>query len=67
VPGHYGAPGKLYIEAMKGWKKAFFDSEFTHAAIGARLTAHPEGFLRMWRDLAGSEGVFPGRVSGKKP
>jgi len=31
-----------------------------HAAIGARLTAHPEGFLGLWRDLAGSEVEFPG-------
>ena len=58
--GSMRAPGKLCLEAMKGWEKAFFESEFTHAAIGARLTAHPEGFLGLWRDLAGSEGEFPG-------
>jgi PRTRC genetic system protein B len=58
--GSMRAPGKLCLEAMKGWEKAFFESEFTHAAIGARLTAHPEGFLGLWRDLAGSEGAFPG-------
>jgi hypothetical protein len=45
---------------MKEWEKAFFESEFTHAAIGARLTAHPEGFLGLWRDLAASDGEFPG-------
>ena len=58
--GSMRAPGKLCLEAMKGWEKAFFESEFTHAAIGARLTAHPEGFLGLWRDLAGSEVEFPG-------
>ena len=44
---------------MKPWERAFFESEFTHAAIGAHLTAHPEGFLGLWRDLAESEAVFP--------
>ena len=58
--GSMRAPGKLCLEAMKGWEKAFFESEFTHAAIGARLTSHAEGFLGLWRDLAGSEGEFPG-------
>jgi PRTRC genetic system protein B len=58
--GSMRAPGKLCLEAMKGWEKAFFESEFTHAAIGARLTAHPEGFLGLWRDLAESVGIFPG-------
>ena len=51
--------GKLCLEAMKPWETTFFESEFTHAAIGARLTAHPEGFLGLWRDLAGSEAEFP--------
>jgi PRTRC genetic system protein B len=58
--GSMRAPGRLCLEAMKGWEKAFFESEFTHAAIGARLTSHPEGFLGLWRDLAGSEVEFPG-------
>jgi PRTRC genetic system protein B len=58
--GSMGAPGKLCLEAMKPWERAFFESEFTHAAIGARLTTHPEGFLGLWRDLADSEAAFPG-------
>ncbi len=58
--GSMRAPEKLCLEAMTAWEKAFFESEFTHAAIGARLTAHPEGFLGLWRDLAGSEREFPG-------
>ena len=44
---------------MKAWERAFFESEFTHAAIGARLTTHPEGFLGLWRDLTGSAAAFP--------
>ena len=58
--GSMRAPGKLCLEAMKPWERAFFESEFTHAAIGARLTAHPEGFLGLWRDLADREAEFPG-------
>jgi PRTRC genetic system protein B len=57
--GSMHAPGKLSLEAMKPWEKAFFESEFTHAAIGARLTTHPEGFLGLWRDMADSEAAFP--------
>jgi PRTRC genetic system protein B len=56
--GSMRAPGKVCLEAMKPWERAFFESEFTHAAIGARLTAHPEGFLGLWRDLADSEAEF---------
>jgi hypothetical protein len=44
---------------MKAWERAFFESEFTHAAIGARLTTHPEGFLGLWRDLMSTAGAFP--------
>ena len=58
--GSMRAPGKLCPEAMKPWERAFFESEFTHAAIGAHLTAHPEGFLGLWRDLADGEAAFPG-------
>ena len=57
--GSMRSPGKLSFEAMKLWERAFFESEFTHAAIGARPTAHPEGFLGLWRDLAGSDAGFP--------
>jgi len=57
--GSMRAPEKLCLDAMRAWERAFFESEFTHAAIGARLTAHPEGFLGLWRDLANSESQFP--------
>jgi PRTRC genetic system protein B len=57
--GSMRVPGKLCFEAMKHWESAFFESEFTHAAIGARLTTHPEGFLGLWRDLMSSAEAFP--------
>ena len=52
-------PGSLCLAARQAWENAFFQSEFTHAALGAQLTTHPEGFLGLWRDLAGSGGEFP--------
>jgi PRTRC genetic system protein B len=57
--GSMRAPGRPGLEAMNAWEKSFFESEFTHAAIGARLTTHPEGFLGLWRDLMGSAEAFP--------
>src|SRR5579859_7671074 len=60
VPRQYAGTRKTEPRSDEGWEKAFFESEFTHAAIDARLTSHPEGFLGLWRDLAGSEGEFPG-------
>jgi PRTRC genetic system protein B len=57
--GSMRVPGNLCLSARKTWENAFFESEFTHAALGAQLTAHPEGFLGLWRDLAGSEDGFP--------
>ena len=53
------APGRLCLEAITGWEQAFFESEFTHAALGAHLTTHPEGFLGLWRDLTGSQKDVP--------
>ena len=35
--GSMRAPGKLCLEAMKPWERAFFESEFTHAAIGKEV------------------------------
>jgi len=63
--GSMRVPGALCFEAMKAWEKAFFESEFTHAAIGARLTAHPEGFLGLWRDLMNATAPFPAEFLAK--
>jgi PRTRC genetic system protein B len=47
------------MESLPQWERAFFESEFTHAAIGTVLTSHPEGELGLWRDLARPSGPFP--------
>jgi PRTRC genetic system protein B len=57
--GSMRVPGNLCLAARKTWENAFFESEFTHAALGATLTNHPEGLLGLWRDLTESEGDFP--------
>lgn len=57
--GSMRVPDRLCLESMEAWERAFFESEFTHAAIGARLTTLPEGFLGLWRDLMSSSEAFP--------
>ena len=57
--GSMRVPGNLCLAARKAWERAFFESEFTHAALGAQITTHREGFLGLWRDLTGSQGGFP--------
>jgi PRTRC genetic system protein B len=58
--GSMRAPSRLTLDAIPLWERAFFESEFTHAAMGAKLTKHPEGFLGLWRDLAGRR-AFPSK------
>src|SRR5450830_1984331 len=43
---------------MEGWERGFFQSEFTHAYEGARLTSFPGGFLDLCRHLVGSRKPF---------
>ncbi len=57
--GSMRIPSALGLAARREWERAFFESEFTHAALGAELTSHPEGFLGLWRDLTGSVDPFP--------
>ena len=47
------------VEAIEGWERGFFQSEFTHAYGGARLTSFPGGFLALCGRLAGSRKPFP--------
>ena len=47
------------LEAIEVWERAFFQSEFTHAYGGARITSHRDGFLGLWKSLANVEGPFP--------
>ena len=57
--GSMRTPSAGGLAARRQWERAFFESEFTHAALGAELTSHPEGFLGLWRDLAESLDPFP--------
>src|ERR1035438_5188188 len=43
--GTMRVPESSGVEAMEGWERGFFQSEFTHAYGGARLTSFPGGFL----------------------
>ena len=52
-------PESSGVDAIEGWERGFFQSEFTHAYGAARLTSFPGGFLLLWRSLAGSKREFP--------
>ena len=52
-------PESSGVEAIEGWERGFFQSEFTHAYGAARLTSFPGGFLALCRRLAGSRKPFP--------
>ena len=45
---------------------AYFWSRFTHSNLQRSLCRHPEGFLGMWRDLAGRSGSQPQYLIAKK-
>jgi hypothetical protein len=53
------SPEDTGIGAIDLWERAFFQSEFTHASGATRLTTHPEGFLGLWKGLAGRRKPFP--------
>jgi len=57
--GTMRVPESSGVEAMEGWERGFFQSEFTHAYGAARLTSFPGGFLDLCRHLAGSRKPFP--------
>jgi PRTRC genetic system protein B len=57
--GTMRVPDSSGVDAIEGWERGFFQSEFTHAYGAARLTSFPGGFLPLWRRLAGSKQVFP--------
>jgi PRTRC genetic system protein B len=57
--GTMRVPESPGVDAMEGWERGFFQSEFTHAYGGARLTNFPGGFLELCRHLAGSRRPFP--------
>ena len=47
------------VSAISAWERAFFQSEFTHHTGTKRLTTHPDGFLGLWRSLAGARRKCP--------
>jgi PRTRC genetic system protein B len=54
-PGSMRVPDTFDVVSISSWEDAFFQSEFTHAAGAVRLTRHPEGFIGLWRSLAGKK------------
>ena len=46
-------PCQIEVERLMQWSDAYFGSRLTHSHLGRTLCRHPEGFLGMWRDLAG--------------
>ncbi|MGB9487626.1 MAG: PRTRC system protein B [Terriglobia bacterium] len=56
--GSMRVPESSDIASIPAWQDAYFQSEFTHAAGAVRLTNHPEGFIGLWRSLAGKK-QFP--------
>ena len=59
-PGTMRLPESADAASIPHWENAYFQSEFTHASGAVRLTSHPEGFIGLWRSLAGRKS-FPGR------
>jgi PRTRC genetic system protein B len=59
-PGSMRVPDTFDVASIPQWQDAFFQSQFTHAAGAVRLTSHPEGFIGLWRNLAGKK-RFPVR------
>src|SRR6266571_2133854 len=59
-PGTMRLPESTDAASIPRWVDAYFQSEFTHASGAVRLTSHPEGFIGLWRSLAGRK-RFPGQ------
>ena len=59
-PGTMRLPESADAASIPHWENAYFQSEFTHASGAVRLTSHPEGFIGLWRSLAGRK-RFPAR------
>ena len=51
--GSMATPAQIEAERLAQWSEAYFGSRFTHSNLGRTLCRHPEGFLSLWRDLAG--------------
>jgi PRTRC genetic system protein B len=58
--GSMRMPREKSIAAIEGWERAFFQSEFTHAAGAVKHTNYPGGLLRLWQHVMGKH-HFPVR------
>ncbi len=54
-PGTMRVPDGSDVSSIPQWEAAYFQSEFTHAAGAVRLTKHCEGFVGLWKSLAGKK------------
>jgi PRTRC genetic system protein B len=52
-PGTMRVPETADVASIPQWVDSYFQSEFTHTAGAVRLTSHREGFIGLWRSLAG--------------
>ena len=59
-PGTMRLPESADVASIPQWEHCYFQSEFTHASGAVRLTNHPEGFIGLWKSLAGRK-RFPTR------
>jgi PRTRC genetic system protein B len=51
--GSMQTPRLVDLDNLRQWSDGYFNSRFTHTNLQRSLCHHPEGFLGMWRDLAG--------------
>jgi PRTRC genetic system protein B len=58
--GSMRIPREKSVAALEGWERAFFQSEFTHAAGAVKHTNYPGGLLRLWQHIVGKD-HFPVR------
>lgn len=58
--GSMRIPREKSVGAIDGWERAFFQSEFTHAAGAVKHTNYPGGLLALWQSLL-NRNDFPTR------
>jgi PRTRC genetic system protein B len=58
--GSMRIPREKSIAAIDGWERAFFQSEFTHAAGAVKHINYPDGLLGLWQHVMGKD-HFPVR------
>ncbi len=56
--GSMRRPDSATVSSIPDWERGFYESAFTHSNVG-RLTRHPEGFEKLWTELAGKRKPFP--------